>query len=103
MPRRISEGIVEFSWYLSCGNGSVDKFSEPMAVANLRGGIRSFDKQFTFPLQSSAVVYILCEESEFENFKYLQAKVILISSRRGKLFRLKMLTIEPNLKKGQFK
>uniref|UniRef100_A0A3P9MWB1 Up-regulator of cell proliferation-like domain-containing protein n=1 Tax=Poecilia reticulata TaxID=8081 RepID=A0A3P9MWB1_POERE len=100
VPRRISEGLVEFSWYLPCGNRSVDKFSEPMAVANLRGDIRSFDKQFTFLCQSSAVVYILCEESEVEYFKYLQgkqlqAKVILISSKRGKSFRL---TVEPNLK-----
>ncbi|XP_007544446.2 up-regulator of cell proliferation-like [Poecilia formosa] len=103
VPRRISEGLVEFSWYLPCGNRSVDKFSEPMAVANLRGDIRSFDKQFTFLCQSSAVVYILCEESEVEYFKYLQgkqvqAKLILISSKRGKSFRLKMLTVEPNLK-----
>ncbi|KAM4750883.1 up-regulator of cell proliferation-like [Anableps anableps] len=74
VPRRISEGLLEFSWYLPCVISSVDKFNEPMAVANLRGDIRSFGKQFTFLCQSSAVVYIFCDESDFEYFKHLQGK-----------------------------
>lgn len=103
VPRRISEGLVEISWYLPSGISSVDKFNEPMAVANLRGDIRSFGKQFKFLCQSSTTVYIFCDESELEYFKHLQrrhvkAKVILISSKNRKSFTLKSVTFEPNLK-----
>ncbi|XP_038146469.1 up-regulator of cell proliferation-like [Cyprinodon tularosa] len=103
VPRRISEGLVDFSWYLPCGIRSVDKFNEPIAVANLRGDIRTFVKQFTFLCQSSAVVYIFCDEAEVEYLKTVQvkdvrAKIILISSKKGKSFRLKYMTIKPSIK-----
>nr|XP_033466317.1 up-regulator of cell proliferation-like [Epinephelus lanceolatus] len=41
-PRRISNGLVEMTWYLPCGNKNMDIFSEPVAVANLLGDIASF-------------------------------------------------------------
>ncbi|GLD61039.1 up-regulator of cell proliferation-like protein [Lates japonicus] len=101
IPRRISDGLVEISWYLPCGDRNIDKFTEPMAVANLRGDIRFFDKQFSFLCQTSAAVYIFHNESETNYFKCLEGKdvkanVILISS--GKTFTLKMLMKEPCLK-----
>ncbi|XP_040000779.1 up-regulator of cell proliferation-like [Xiphias gladius] len=103
IPRRISDGLVEVSWYLPCGNRSIDKFTEPLAVANLRGDIRVFDEQFSFLCQTSAAVYIFCDESETEFFKRLEGKdvkanVILISSALGKTFTLKKMTKEPRLK-----
>ncbi|XP_070710560.1 up-regulator of cell proliferation-like [Pempheris klunzingeri] len=102
-PRRISDGLVEISWYLPCGHRSTDKFPEPLAVANLRGDIRTFDKQFSFLCQTSAAVYIFCDESETDYFnnpegKDVKAKVILISSAQGKTFTLKTMTTEPCLK-----
>uniref|UniRef100_A0A4W6DL09 Upregulator of cell proliferation n=1 Tax=Lates calcarifer TaxID=8187 RepID=A0A4W6DL09_LATCA len=101
IPRRISDGLVEISWYLPCGDRNIDKFTEPMAVANLRGDIRFFDKQFSFLCQTSAAVYIFHNESETNYLKCLEGKdvkanVIFISS--GKTFTLKMLMKEPHLK-----
>ncbi|KAL7403504.1 hypothetical protein ABVT39_001409 [Epinephelus coioides] len=103
VSRRISDGLVEISWYLPCGNRNTDKFTEPLAVANLRGDIRVFEEQFSFLCQTSAAVYIFCDESEADYFKILEgkdvkAKVILISSVQGKTSTLKMMTMKPNLK-----
>ncbi|KAK1889719.1 Up-regulator of cell proliferation, partial [Dissostichus eleginoides] len=57
-PRRISNGLVEMTWYLPCGNKNMDVFSEPVAVANLRGDIASFETQFAFLCQTSAAVFV---------------------------------------------
>ncbi|XP_073331582.1 interferon-induced very large GTPase 1-like [Pagrus major] len=57
-PRRISNGLAEISWYLPCGNKNMDIFSEPVAVANLRGDIASFETQFSFLCQTSAAVFV---------------------------------------------
>ncbi|KAK1887112.1 Up-regulator of cell proliferation [Dissostichus eleginoides] len=103
VPRKISEGLVEMTWYLPCGKKNTDKFTEPLAVANLRGDIRDFDKQFSFLCQTSAAVYIFCDESEMDYFKDLEgmvveARLLLISSIQGKSFTLKTMTIKPSLK-----
>ncbi|KAG8015076.1 Interferon-induced very large GTPase 1 [Nibea albiflora] len=84
-------------------DSNVDKFNEPLAVANLRGDIQTFDKQFKFLCQTSAAIYIFCDESETDYFKHLESKdvkgnVILISSFQGKSFTLKMMTMGPQLK-----
>lgn len=103
VPRRISDGLVEISWYLPCGIRNIDKFTEPVAVANLRGDIRTFDKQFSFLCQTSATVYIFCDESEADYFESLKgrvvnANIILISGKNGETFTLKMMTLKPSLK-----
>ncbi|XP_067440265.1 up-regulator of cell proliferation-like isoform X2 [Thunnus thynnus] len=103
VPRRISDGLVEISWYLPCGNRNIDKFTEPVAITNLRGDIRAFDKQFSFLCQTSAAVYIFCDESEADSFNSLEGrdvkgKVFLISSKKGKNFTLKIMTLKPSLK-----
>lgn len=103
VPRCISDGLVEISWYLPCGNRKIDKFTEPLAVANLRGDIRTFNTQLSLLFQTSATVYIFCEESETDYFKSLKsrdiiANVILISSVQGKTFTLKKLTMKPSFK-----
>ncbi|XP_063739568.1 up-regulator of cell proliferation-like isoform X4 [Eleginops maclovinus] len=103
VPRKISEGLVEVTWYLPCGKKNTDKFTEPLAVANLRGDIRDFDKQFSFLCQTSAAVYIFCDESETDYFKDMEgmdveARLLLISSIEGKNFTLNTMTIKPSLK-----
>ncbi|XP_062284475.1 up-regulator of cell proliferation-like isoform X2 [Scomber scombrus] len=103
VPRRISNGLVEISWYLPCGNRNIDIFTEPVAIANLRGDIRAFDKQFSFLCETSTAVYIFWDESEAGALKSLEgrvvkARVFLISSKKGKNFTLKMMTLEPSLK-----
>ncbi|XP_070710590.1 interferon-induced very large GTPase 1-like [Pempheris klunzingeri] len=65
-PRRISDGLVEITWYLPCGNKNMDIFSEPVAVANLRGGIGSFETQFSFLCQTSAAVFVFFDNLDSE-------------------------------------
>ncbi|KAK6324578.1 hypothetical protein J4Q44_G00039200 [Coregonus suidteri] len=43
VPRQISNGLVEISWYFPCGNRNIDMFTKPVAVANLRGDIMSLE------------------------------------------------------------
>nr|XP_033801793.1 up-regulator of cell proliferation isoform X3 [Geotrypetes seraphini] len=69
IPRRISEGLVEISWYFPGGNENSDLFPEPIAVANLRGDIQSFWLQFSFLTEVSSAVFVLVEnitEREYE-------------------------------------
>lgn len=103
VPRRISDGLVEISWYLPCGNRKIDKFTEPLAFTNMRGDIKTSERQFAFLCQASAAVYIYCDESETNYFKHLEGKhveanIFLISSTQGKSYRLKQLTVNPRLK-----
>ncbi|KAJ8336683.1 hypothetical protein SKAU_G00379030 [Synaphobranchus kaupii] len=46
-PRRLSNGLVEISWYLPSGNQNIDIFSKPLAVTNLRGDLNDFETQYT--------------------------------------------------------
>uniref|UniRef100_A0A8C5DDQ1 Si:dkey-85k7.12 n=1 Tax=Gouania willdenowi TaxID=441366 RepID=A0A8C5DDQ1_GOUWI len=61
-PRRISNGLTEITWYLPCGNKNIDIFSQPVAVANLRGDTESFEKQFAFLCQASAAVFVFLDK-----------------------------------------
>ncbi|XP_058873036.1 up-regulator of cell proliferation-like [Acipenser ruthenus] len=58
VPRRISNGLVEIGWYLPCGKKNFNIFPEPVAVANLRGDLLSFQKQFSILCQTSSAVFI---------------------------------------------
>ncbi|XP_072564634.1 interferon-induced very large GTPase 1-like [Paramormyrops kingsleyae] len=60
--RRTSNGLVEISWYLPCGNENIDVFPEPVAVSNLRGDISSFHTEFLFLCQTSAAVFVFCDD-----------------------------------------
>ncbi|XP_040887763.1 up-regulator of cell proliferation-like [Toxotes jaculatrix] len=61
-PRKISDGLTEITWYLPCGNKNMDIFSEPVAIANLRGDIASFETQFSFLFKTSAAVYVFFDD-----------------------------------------
>ncbi|KAL1023846.1 hypothetical protein UPYG_G00047150, partial [Umbra pygmaea] len=92
VPRRISDGLVEISWYLPCGNRNIDRFTKPVAVANLRGDIRSFQTQFSFLCQTSVAVYIFSDDLEDEFFKNLKSKSVetklfLVVNSQTKSFR----------------
>ncbi|XP_036372561.1 interferon-induced very large GTPase 1-like [Megalops cyprinoides] len=73
--RRISDGLVEVSWYLPSGNINSDIFPEPVAVANLRGDISAFETQFSFLCQTSAAVFVFCDDLE-SNSKLLKTQNI---------------------------
>ncbi|XP_023202373.1 interferon-induced very large GTPase 1-like isoform X2 [Xiphophorus maculatus] len=94
-PRRISNGLTEMTWYLPCGNKNIDIFSEPVAIANLRGDIASFETQFSFLCQTSAAVFVFFE-SEHSGLEFLtqqncKAQIFLVGNVRSKTFSLDAL------------
>uniref|UniRef100_A0A6Q2WYR2 Uncharacterized protein n=2 Tax=Esox lucius TaxID=8010 RepID=A0A6Q2WYR2_ESOLU len=95
VPRRISDGLVEISWYFPCGNRNIDIFTEPVAVANLRGDIRSFEIQFSFLCQTSAAVFIFSDdlEDDVKVFagKNTKADMFLVVNSQAKLFSIDTL------------
>ncbi|XP_045567653.1 interferon-induced very large GTPase 1 isoform X4 [Salmo salar] len=95
VPLQISNGLVEISWYFPSGNRNIDMFTEPVAVANLRGDIRSFETQFSFLCQTSAAVYIFIDDFE-SDFKVLEGKItkaelFLVVNSQKKTFRVDTL------------
>ncbi|XP_040886817.1 interferon-induced very large GTPase 1-like [Toxotes jaculatrix] len=91
-PRKISDGLTEITWYLPCGNKNMDIFSEPVAIANLRGDIASFETQFCFLCQTSAAVFVFFDELNSEcrlltNQKD-KAQIFLVGNHQSKTFSL---------------
>ncbi|XP_075422627.1 up-regulator of cell proliferation-like [Ascaphus truei] len=70
-PRKISDGLVEISWYFPGGRGKSDIFPEPIAVTNLRGDLESNWKQFSFLTQVSSAVFVFAE-----SFREKQCKLL---------------------------
>ncbi|XP_030636748.1 interferon-induced very large GTPase 1 [Chanos chanos] len=105
-PRRISNGLVEISWYLPCGNKNIDIFPEPVAVANLRGDISTFEAQYSFLCQTSAAVFVFFDNLD-TNYRLLtnqhvKAQLFLVGNTQDKAFNMEMLkktVSEMNLKK----
>ncbi|XP_060112653.1 interferon-induced very large GTPase 1-like [Heteronotia binoei] len=75
IPREIADGLVEIAWYFPGGQRSSDLFPEPVAVANLHGGIESHQAQFRFLSEVSSAVFIFAEcisEKEYIFFSSLK-------------------------------
>ncbi|XP_018414577.1 PREDICTED: up-regulator of cell proliferation-like [Nanorana parkeri] len=67
IPKKLSEGLVEMSWYFPNGKGQSDIFPEPIAVTNLHGNISSYWRQFCLLTQISSAVFIFADSiSEVE-------------------------------------
>ncbi|KAK7177015.1 hypothetical protein R3I93_001075 [Phoxinus phoxinus] len=107
IPRKISNGLVEMGWYLPCGNKNIDVFPEPVAVANLRGDIRTFETQYSFLCQTSTAVFVFFDNLD-TNYKLLtnqhaKAQFFLVGNVQSKAFdyeQLKRTAIEMSLKKN---
>ncbi|XP_032439894.1 up-regulator of cell proliferation-like [Xiphophorus hellerii] len=107
IQRRISNGLTEMTWYLPCGNKNMDIFSEPVAIANLRGDIASFETQFSFLCQTSAAVFVffdqLDSECELLMNKSHKAQIFLVGNQQNKSLTpdvLKKLATRLNLSKN---
>ncbi|CAM4309344.1 unnamed protein product [Leuciscus chuanchicus] len=70
IPKKIANGLVEISWYFPCGNKNIDVFPEPVAIANLRGDIQNFEKQFSFLCKTSTAVFVFFE-NELPDSRYI--------------------------------
>ncbi|XP_022614130.1 up-regulator of cell proliferation-like [Seriola dumerili] len=94
-PRRISDGLTEITWYLPCGNKNIDIFSEPVAVANLRGDITSFETQFSFLCQTSAAVFVFFDNLDTDckllTNQHHKAQIFLVGNHQSKHFNLNSL------------
>uniref|UniRef100_A0A673VS58 Uncharacterized protein n=1 Tax=Salmo trutta TaxID=8032 RepID=A0A673VS58_SALTR len=88
VPQKISNGLVEISWYLPCGKRNIDRFPKPVAFANLRGDIRSFKKQFSFLCQISAAIYMFSDELEAnsEVLKDINTELFLVVNSQRETF-----------------
>ncbi|XP_062239740.1 up-regulator of cell proliferation-like isoform X2 [Platichthys flesus] len=94
-PRRISNGLTEITWYLPSGKNNIDIFSEPLAVANLRGDIASFETQFSFLCQTSAAVFVFFDNLDPEcnlltNLHH-KAQMFLVGNQQSKCFSMDAL------------
>ncbi|XP_042559095.1 up-regulator of cell proliferation-like [Clupea harengus] len=90
VPRRISDGLVEVSWYLPCGNTNIDLFTQPVAIANLRGDGRLFKTQMSFLYETSAAVFIFIDDLEGDlstlNNRESRAELFLVTNSQSKVF-----------------
>ncbi|XP_042562580.1 up-regulator of cell proliferation-like [Clupea harengus] len=95
VPRIISDGLVEVSWYLPCGNTNIDLFTQPVAIANLRGDGRLFKTQMSFLCQTSAAVVIFSDDLEGDlstlNNRESRAEVFLVTNSQSKTFNMETL------------
>ncbi|XP_053351193.1 up-regulator of cell proliferation-like [Clarias gariepinus] len=95
IPRKISNGLVEISWYLPCGSKNIDIFPEPVAFANLRGDIGTFETQYSFLCQISTAVFVFIDNFE-ANYQLLtnrheKTQLFLVSNVNTKTFNLDLL------------
>ncbi|XP_062240510.1 up-regulator of cell proliferation-like [Platichthys flesus] len=94
-PRRISNGLTEISWYLPSGKNNIDIFSEPLAVANLRGDIASFETQFSCLCQTSAAVFVFFDnldpECKLLTNLHHKAQMFLVGNQQSKCFSMDAL------------
>ncbi|CAH2308110.1 up-regulator of cell proliferation-like [Pelobates cultripes] len=67
-PGKVSDGLVEISWFFPGGSGNSETFPEPFAVTNLHGDLESNLAQFTFLTQISATVFIFIESFTEEHY-----------------------------------
>ncbi|XP_019210871.1 up-regulator of cell proliferation-like [Oreochromis niloticus] len=94
-PRRISNGLTEITWYLPGGNTNIDIFSQPVAVANLRGDIALLETQYSFLCQTSAAVFVFFDNLESECSllanKKNKAQIFLVGNHQSKSFNVDSL------------
>ncbi|XP_058868265.1 up-regulator of cell proliferation-like [Acipenser ruthenus] len=113
VARRISDGIVEISWYLPCGKNNLDIFPEAVSIANLRGDVGSFPTQLCFLKQSSCAVFVFFSNLGEEEYKLLASfatvkdRLFLVFNSQGKpqqetLKHMDKLKSELQLEKRQF-
>ncbi|KAE8578133.1 hypothetical protein XENTR_v10023344 [Xenopus tropicalis] len=71
VARKISDGLVEISWYFPRTTNTSNVFQEPAAVVNMRGDIKSGMAQFHFLCQVSSAVFIFTEDISEEDYEVL--------------------------------
>ncbi|KAI1887630.1 hypothetical protein AGOR_G00192290 [Albula goreensis] len=84
VPKAISNGLVEISWFLPCGKKNLDILPEPVTIANMRGAVCSSEKQFRFLMRVSTAVFIFLDSVDekehklLSSFKNTETKLFLV-------------------------
>ncbi|XP_067879694.1 interferon-induced very large GTPase 1 [Heterodontus francisci] len=73
IPRKISDGLVEFCVYLPCGKRNIDIFTEPVLIANLRGDASVLHSQVHFLAKVSSAVFIFVDQIGTDEFELLDS------------------------------
>eukprot|EP00079_Xenopus_tropicalis_P019653 XP_012809549.1 PREDICTED: interferon-induced very large GTPase 1-like [Xenopus tropicalis] len=71
VPRKISDGLVEISWYFPGGRENSDIFPEPVAFTNLRGDLKSNWQQFSFLARVSSALFVVTESINEQDYELL--------------------------------
>ncbi|XP_051972469.1 up-regulator of cell proliferation-like [Xyrauchen texanus] len=106
IPKKISDGLVEISWYLPCGNNNIDVFPEPVAIANLRGDIQNFQTQYSFLCETSTAMFVFFEDklldTEYISIPSLKStrQVFFVSHSNNECIKATVKRL--NLKKSNF-
>ncbi|XP_043916263.1 interferon-induced very large GTPase 1-like [Protopterus annectens] len=72
LPRKISEGLAEITWYLPCDSESIDVFTQPFQIINLRGDGQTAPEQVKFLTQVSSAVFVFLADITESKLRYLQ-------------------------------
>uniref|UniRef100_A0A8C4SJD9 Interferon-induced very large GTPase 1-like n=1 Tax=Erpetoichthys calabaricus TaxID=27687 RepID=A0A8C4SJD9_ERPCA len=62
VPRKISNGLVELSWYLPQKKENEGRLLEPMVVMNLRGDAKSLSTQVGFLAEVSSMIFVFVDD-----------------------------------------
>ncbi|XP_050812626.1 up-regulator of cell proliferation-like [Gopherus flavomarginatus] len=73
VPREITDGLVEISWYFPWGRENSDLFPEPVAVTNMHGDIESHWLQVSFLTEISSAVFIVTESINERQYALLSS------------------------------
>ncbi|XP_076135269.1 interferon-induced very large GTPase 1-like [Alosa pseudoharengus] len=105
VPRKISDGLVEVSWYLPCGNPNIDKFTQPIAIANLRGDGWLFKTQMSFLCQASAAVFIFSDilDGDLSTLTTRENKAELFLVTSSEINNFNMETLQDTCRKHNLK
>ncbi|XP_051540625.1 up-regulator of cell proliferation-like [Myxocyprinus asiaticus] len=106
IPKKISDGLVDISWYLPCGNKNIDVFPEPVAIANLRGDIQNFQTQFSFLCETSTAMFVFFEDkllgTEYISIPSLKSTLQVFYVSHSNSESVKATVKRLNLKKSSF-
>ncbi|XP_043942521.1 interferon-induced very large GTPase 1-like [Protopterus annectens] len=72
LSRKISEGLAETTWYLPCGSESIDVYTQPFQIINLRGDGQTALEQVNFLTQVSSAVFVFLGDITESKLQYLE-------------------------------
>uniref|UniRef100_A0A8C4SP63 VLIG-type G domain-containing protein n=1 Tax=Erpetoichthys calabaricus TaxID=27687 RepID=A0A8C4SP63_ERPCA len=91
VPRKISNGLVQLSWYLPQEKENEGRLLEPMVVMNLRGDAKSLSTQVGFLSEVSSMIFVFLdnigkeEEKVITNLSKSKSNFFLLQNTKNKI------------------